>query len=56
MATCVFIENQLEIPGEISSLEEFRRWVLADDYPDEVRIDYINGRIEVDMAADNSTT
>jgi Uma2 family endonuclease len=53
MATCVSIESRVEIPGEIESLREFRRWALSDDCPEDVRIDYIDGRIEVDMAADN---
>ncbi len=43
----------LEIPGGIASLTDFRRWVFSKSFPETGRIDYIDGRIEVDMAADD---
>ena len=49
------IEEQLEIPA-ISSLEDFRRWALSDEFPKRGRIDYIGGRIEVDMSPEDLFT
>jgi Uma2 family endonuclease len=37
----------------VTSLEEFRRWALSDDFPDRGRFDYIAGRIEVDMSPED---
>ena len=48
MASVIF-EDQLEIPMDIGSLAEFRRWVVTSEAPERGRIDYIAGRIEVDM-------
>ena len=47
MAT-VLLEEQIEIPT-IHNLAEFRRWALSDDFPQRGRIDYITGRIEVNL-------
>lgn len=35
---------------DIRSLADFRRWALSDEFPERGRIDYIAGRIEVDMS------
>lgn len=52
MATTVIMENQVEIPF-VSGLAEFRRWATSEEFPESIRIDYIAGRIEVDMAAED---
>jgi len=52
MASVVFGE-QLEIPLSIGSLPEFRQWALSTDFPKTGRIDYIHGKIEVDMSPEN---
>ena len=52
MASSVIFEEQLEIPY-IRSLAEFRAWALSDDFPERGRIDYIGGRIEVDLSPEN---
>ncbi|HUT94792.1 MAG TPA: Uma2 family endonuclease [Thermoguttaceae bacterium] len=49
MATSVIFQEQVEIPLTIRSLAEFRRWALSEDFPERGRIDYVAGRIEVDM-------
>jgi Uma2 family endonuclease len=49
MATVVF-EEQVEIPLELRSLADFRRWATSDGFPEHGRIDYLAGRIEVDMS------
>ncbi|WP_166822746.1 Uma2 family endonuclease [Thalassoroseus pseudoceratinae] len=45
--------DRIVIPGDIHSLADFRAWALSDDFPKQGRIDYIQGRIEVDMSPEN---
>jgi Uma2 family endonuclease len=52
MATAVVFEDQLRIPP-IASLDDFRRWMRSDEFPERGRIDYITGEIEVDMSPEN---
>lgn len=52
MATTIILDEGLEIPDGICSLADFRRWTYADDFPERARIDYLGGRIEIDMAAE----
>ena len=53
MATTVVFEGQVEIPLDLRSLADFRRWALSDDFPERGRVDYIAGRIEVDMSPED---
>ena len=53
MATTVVFQEQVEIPLDLRSLADFRRWALSDDFPERGRIDYIAGRIEVDMSPED---
>lgn len=53
MATSVLIEEQIEIPLNLHSLEQFRRWAVSDDFPERGRIDFLAGRIEVDMSPED---
>jgi Uma2 family endonuclease len=50
MASCVVLEEQIEIPLGISSLLDFQTWSRGGDFPQTGRIDYVDGRIEVDMS------
>jgi len=52
MATSVIFEEQIEIPY-FGSLAEFRVWATSEDFPEEGRIDYIAGCIEVDMSPED---
>jgi Uma2 family endonuclease len=52
MATSVVFEEQVEIPF-VASLAEFRAWATSDEFPERGRIDYIAGRIEVDMSPED---
>jgi Uma2 family endonuclease len=54
MAT-VLLDQQIEIPT-IRDLSEFRAWALSDAFPDRGRIDFIDGRIEVDMSPEDFFT
>jgi Uma2 family endonuclease len=53
MASSLLIEERIEIPLRVRSFQQFRRWALSDDFPEQARIDYVNGRIEVEMAAED---
>ncbi|MEX2141355.1 MAG: Uma2 family endonuclease [Pirellulales bacterium] len=56
MASCMIIEDRLEVPLAARTLEEFRRWALSDEFPESGRIDFINGNIEIDMSPENAFT
>lgn len=51
----VLLDYKIEIPT-IRDLADFRRWALSDDFPERGRIDYIAGRIEVDMSPEDFFT
>jgi Uma2 family endonuclease len=54
MATIVLEDRmEIEIPADLRSLADFRRWALSDRFPERGRIDYIAGRIEVDMSPED---
>lgn len=50
MATSLLIEERMEIPMNLQTLADFRSWALSGDFPETGRIDFIDGRIEVDMS------
>ena len=52
MATSILIQDTLEVPF-VRSLEEFREWAASEVYPQQGRIDFIAGRIEVDMSPED---
>jgi Uma2 family endonuclease len=52
MATAVVFGDQLRIPP-IASLDDFRRWIRSDEFPQRGRIDYLSDEIEVDMSPEN---
>jgi Uma2 family endonuclease len=43
-------EDHLVIPKEAHELSGFRKWAWSEDFPEQGRIDYLQGCIEVDMA------
>ena len=50
MATAVVFEERVVVPMGLGSLADFRRWALSEEFPEQGRIDYIGGVIEVDMS------
>lgn len=52
MSVSVALDEGLEIPF-VDSLEAFRAWARSDDFPERGRIDYLAGRIEVDMSPED---
>lgn len=55
MASVIF-EEKLEIPMSVCSLAEFRRWAHSEAFPQQGRIDFVSGRIEVDMSPEDLHT
>ena len=53
MAATVRFEGRVEIPLDIRSLDDFRRWATSDGFPETGRIDYLDGCIEVDMSPED---
>jgi Uma2 family endonuclease len=49
MSANLLLEDDVAIPPDIASLEDFRRWALSEAFPERGRIDYIRGTIEVDL-------
>ncbi len=55
MTTSVILYDEVEIPFA-ASLADFRAWALSDEFPQRGRIDYVDGRIEVDMSPEDLFT
>jgi Uma2 family endonuclease len=53
VARSVIFEERVEIPLALRSLAGFRRWARSEEFPEEGRIDYISGRIEVDLSPED---
>jgi Uma2 family endonuclease len=56
MASSVVVLEEQEADIEIpyfDSLAQFRAWALTDELPQRVRVDYIDGRTEVDMSPED---
>lgn len=53
MTQCIVIEDGTEIPLNIQSLSDFRQWAMSPSFPGRGRIDYLAGRIEVDMSPED---
>lgn len=52
MTASIALDEDFEIPF-VRSLSEFRQWALSEDFPERGRIDYLAGRIEVDMTPED---
>ncbi|MBI4616620.1 MAG: Uma2 family endonuclease [Planctomycetes bacterium] len=52
----VFQPDGVEIPAGITDLARFRAWVHSDDFPERGRIDWIDGRMEVDCLPEDLNT
>jgi len=56
MVTTVVFEERFEMPLDIHSLADFRRWAQSGSFPGEGRVDFVGGRIEVDMSPEDLFT
>lgn len=53
MSGTVVFEERVEIPLDLRSLADFRRWALSGEFPRRGRIDFLAGRIEVDISPED---
>ena len=53
MAITVVFDDGVEIPLDLRSLADFRRWAASDDFPERGRIDYLADRIEVQLSPED---
>jgi len=49
-------EENLRIPEDAFTLEGFQRWAVSEGFPENGRIDYLSGEIEVDMSPEDLYT
>jgi Uma2 family endonuclease len=49
----ILFEKDLAIPAGVSDFDAFRRWTWEPSFPERGRIDYLAGRIEVDMSPED---
>jgi Uma2 family endonuclease len=52
----VVLEDGVRIPAVAHSLADFRRWTHSDRFPQEGRIDYLAGDVEVEMSPEDLFT
>ena len=53
MTEAVIFEERVEVPFHLRRFSDFRQWVHSDAFPESGRIDYLEGRIEVDMSPED---
>jgi len=56
MAITLVLEEQIEVPMDLRCLADFRRWATSEAFPERGRIDFIAGRIDVDMSPEDLHT
>ncbi|HUY34466.1 MAG TPA: Uma2 family endonuclease [Pirellulales bacterium] len=49
----IIIDGRLRVPADVASLQKFREWVHADDFPEKLHVSYISGNVEVEMSPEN---
>jgi Uma2 family endonuclease len=54
--TLVTDRFQLVVPPEVRTLEGFRAWASADDFPERVRVTYLDGEVYLDMSNEEINT
>jgi Uma2 family endonuclease len=52
----VIFEERVRIPVEAHTLDSFRRWAFSEEFPEEGRIDFLGGDVEVDMSPEDLFT
>src|SRR5262245_37475630 len=46
--------TEVHVPAWVEDLDSFRRWVDTDEFPDEGRIDYLPGKVWIDMSREQA--
>ena len=51
MATkSILFDNRVRVPANVFDLPSFRRWATSDEFPEEGRISFLNGQLEIDRS------
>lgn len=45
--------EEVQIPGDLRTLGAFRRWATSPEFPERARIDWVSGRILIDMLSED---
>ncbi len=53
MSAGISIDFELDIPPGLDTLDDFRRWVHSNGFPDGRRVHWIGGKLEIETAADD---
>lgn len=56
MSTFVVDDLSVTVPDDVVDLPSFRRWLASDQFPDQGRIAYFQGRVWVDMSKEQIFT
>ncbi len=56
MITVIYESEKVSVPTWVVDLESFRRWVDADDFPENGRIWYLKGEVWIDMSKEQIFT
>ena len=49
-AKSILFDNRMRVPADVFDLASFRRWATSDDFPEEGRISFLDGQLEIDMS------
>ena len=55
-AAVILDDEELRIPAEVYTFQDFRRWSQGDEFPERGRIDYLDGEVEVDLSPEDLYT
>ena len=49
-AKSILFDNRVRVPADVFDLASFRRWATSDEFPEEGRISFLDGELEIDMS------
>jgi Uma2 family endonuclease len=56
MRAAVVLDEDFQIPAEVFALGRFRQWSQGNRFPEQGRIDYLDGLVEVDLSPEDLYT
>ena len=52
-AKSILFDNRVRVPADVFDLASFRRWATSDDFPEEGRISFLDGQLEIDLTPED---
>lgn len=52
-AKSILFDNRVRVPADVFDLPSFRRWATSDDFPEEGRISFLDGQLEIDLSPED---